>query len=77
MNRKKFLYTMAFLGMMPSLAMAQSGAEGTFSSGLKANSKAPQFVLSNAENEKVELKGLLMKPETEWTALLFYRSADW
>lgn len=65
---------MAIIAYAGSMALT-SPALAADAPGIKEGKKAPSFNLHDASGKPVDSRKLLQK--SEWTALLFYRSADW
>ena len=55
--------------------VAPSAPAETSGPGLSVGTKAPDFTLKNQAGEDISLSSLL--DDTQYVALVFYRSADW
>lgn len=74
-NRRTWLLGLSFISLMGgSLLQAADKVD----LGLPLGSQAPNFKATTAKGVEITLEQLLpQKPQEEYLALIFYRSADW
>ncbi len=77
MKVKKIFSIVLLFFYFSSTGLPQPEGKTTFSPGLVVNSKAPEFKLPDSENQLKELNEFVEQADADWTAILFYRSADW